>query len=176
VSALAILTGWEPPDVAQQQLRDEFVAHLRIHANGVTREGRPDHVTASVLVMSDDRREVLLGLHAKVGRWLQFGGHVEPADTSLAAAALREGVEESGIGSLRLVNASPVRLDRHPAPCGGGARHHLDVQFLATAAPTTSPRVSSESRDVRWFGVADLPSDSDHAVRALVAEALSRSW
>jgi 8-oxo-dGTP pyrophosphatase MutT (NUDIX family) len=173
---LATLTGWEPRDVAQRQLCHDFVAHLRAHSDGVTRHSLPDHVTASVLVLSDDRRQVLLGLHAKVGRWLQFGGHVEPDDPSLAAAALREGIEESGIGSLQLVSSSPVRLDRHPAPCGPRARHHLDVQYLATVAAGTAPTVSSESLDVRWFHVDELPGDSDDAVRGLVAQAVSRSW
>ena len=40
---------------------------------------------------------MLLTLHRKVGRWLQLGGHCEPADTTLAGAALREATEESGL-------------------------------------------------------------------------------
>ena len=173
-SALATLLEWAPGGRDQRLLRDEFVRHLERHPDGETRAGRPDHLTASVLVLSDDSHQVLLGLHAKVGGWLQFGGHVEPEDRSLPAAALREGVEESGIESLTLVTALPLRLDRHRAPCGSGARHHLDVQFLATVGRGTPATASSESLDVRWFDVTDLPRDCDQAVRALVDDAVSR--
>lgn len=42
---------------------------------------------------------MLLTLHPKVGLWLQMGGHCEPGDETLAAAALREATEESGIAA-----------------------------------------------------------------------------
>ena len=45
--------------------------------------------------------------------WLQMGGHCEPEDATLAAAALREATEESGIAGLTLLPGGPVRLDRH---------------------------------------------------------------
>jgi 8-oxo-dGTP pyrophosphatase MutT (NUDIX family) len=171
---LATLRAWQPVGRDQQELRRAFVGHLETHPDGVSRTCQPDHLTASLLVLSEDRRQVLLGLHAKVGRWLQFGGHVEPGDASLPDAALREGVEECGIAPLVLASSAPLRLDRHDAPCGGGARRHLDVQFLATAPADAAPTASSESLDVRWFDVTGLPGDSDAAVRALVAAALSR--
>ncbi|MDH4159096.1 MAG: NUDIX domain-containing protein [Actinomycetota bacterium] len=172
-SAVSTLVAWEPPAGDQQTLRNDFVRHLARHPDGETRTCRPDHLTASLLVVSDDRRQVLLGLHAKVGRWLQFGGHIEPTDRSLPDAALREGVEESGISSLLLAADTPLRLDRHRAPCGSGARHHLDVQFLATVDRATPATASPESLEVRWFDVAAVPTDTDDAVRALVAAAVS---
>ncbi|MBW8810801.1 MAG: NUDIX domain-containing protein, partial [Lysobacter sp.] len=36
-------------------------------------------------------------LHRKGGFWVQCGGHLEPDDATLSAAALREATEESGI-------------------------------------------------------------------------------
>jgi ADP-ribose pyrophosphatase YjhB (NUDIX family) len=88
--ALAALVGWAAPTPAQEALRERYVAHLATRADGLTRDCRPDHLTASTLVLSADGNAVLLTLHAKAHRWFQFGGHVEPGDPTLADAALRE--------------------------------------------------------------------------------------
>lgn len=114
----------------------------------------PAHLTASAVVLEPTARQVLLVLHAKVGLWLQPGGHVDDDDSSLAGAALREATEETGVPGL-VVDPVPLRLDRHPAPCG--VEHHLDVQFLVIAPAPTAPVVSAESLDVRWWPVDDLP-------------------
>lgn len=157
--ALALLEGWVAPSPTQELLRERYAAHLRSHTDGCDRSCVPDHVTASTLVLSPDARQVLLTLHAKAQRWFQFGGHVEPADQTLAAAALREGTEESGLAELRL-DPTPVHLDVHEVPfCGGPGTHHLDVRFLAVAVPGTRHVVSEESHDVRWWPVDALPSD-----------------
>ena len=50
----------------------------------------PGHFTASAFVLAPDRRAILEVHHAKLGRWLQPGGHVESADDSLVSAAHRE--------------------------------------------------------------------------------------
>lgn len=171
--AVRLLAGWQPPDDAQDRLRRDFLEYLADHPDGVWRSCRPDHVTASALVLSPDRRQVLLHLHGKVGRWLQFGGHPEPGDATLIGAALREAVEEGGLGALRPLLAEPVRLDRHPAPCApGSARDHLDVQFALLAAQVLPPQVSAESHDVQWFAVDALPADTDDSVRRLVDAAV----
>ena len=171
--AVRLLAGWQPPDDAQDRLRRDFLEYLADHPDGVWRSCRPDHVTASALVLSPDRGQVLLHLHGKVGRWLQFGGHPEPGDATLLGAALREAVEEGGLDALRPLLLEPVRLDRHPAPCApGSARDHLDVQFALLAAQALPPRVSAESHDVRWFAVDALPADTDDSVRRLVDAAL----
>lgn len=122
------------------------------HPDALRRSHAPDHLTASAVVLSG--RQVLLVLHRKVGLWLQPGGHLEDTDASLAAAALREATEETGVAGLA-VDPVPLRLDRHPAPCG--VEHHLDVQFLVTAPAAAVPVVSAESLDVRWWPVDALP-------------------
>lgn len=128
----------------------------------------PDHLTASALIVSADRRHVLLTLHARAKRWLQTGGHCESGDATLAAAAMREAHEESGIDGLSIGNA-PVLLSRHAVPFCDPAAHHLDVQYCAIAPVNPVIRVSSESDDVRWWPAEALPEDADAAVRDLVA-------
>ncbi len=146
-SAAAELAVLDDPELAR------WLAALA-HPDALRRDHRPDHVTASALVLDGSATATLLVLHRKVGLWLQPGGHVDDVDVSLAAAALREAQEETGLPGLT-TDPVPVALDRHPAPCG--ARDHLDVQFLLQARGRPDPTVSGESIDVRWWPVDDLP-------------------
>jgi 8-oxo-dGTP pyrophosphatase MutT (NUDIX family) len=160
--ALAVLRGWSPPSPAQGSLRDRYLTHLEQHPDAMTRGCLPDHLTASTLVFSPDGSRVLLTLHAKSGRWFQFGGHPEAQDQTLVGAALREAVEESGLAPSDLtLHPQPVLLDEHPVPfCSPGAGvHHLDVMFRAVAREGAEHQVSEESLDVAWWPVDALPSD-----------------
>ncbi len=171
--AVAALTRWVPPDAEQAGLREEYLTYLRTHGDALSRHCAPDHLTASAVIADSDARRVLLTLHPVVGRWLQTGGHCEPGDASLAAAAAREAAEESGIPCLR-IDPSPVRLSRHPAPCSTGRGQHLDVQFLAVSPAAAVERCSAESVALGWFAATALPPDTDDSVRALVDAALVR--
>jgi 8-oxo-dGTP pyrophosphatase MutT (NUDIX family) len=175
--ALAVLTGWPAPTAVQEGLRERYVEHLRAHPDGLTRECRPDHVTASTLVLSADGDAVLLTLHAKARRWFQFGGHCEPGDPTLAGAAAREATEESGLAGLAL-DPVPVQLSEHAVPFCGAADaarpvHHLDVRFVAVAPTDAVHAVSDESLDVRWWPVDALPDPEPEMVE-LVALARTR--
>ncbi len=173
--ALAVLDGWRAPDETQERLRERYVAHLAAHPDGLTRECRPDHVTASTLVLDADRGAVLLTLHAKARAWFQLGGHCEPGDATLAGAALREATEESGLAGL-VLDPVPVQLSEHAVPfCGPhGDVHHLDVRFVAFAPAGVAYAVSEESLDVRWWPVDALPDPEPDLVE-LVELALARA-
>lgn len=173
--ALATLNAWAPPGDEQARLRDRYVALLADNADAMTRRCLPDHLTASTLVFDEDRRRVLLTHHAKARRWFQFGGHPEAEDATLAGAALREALEESGLDASELaLDPVPVELDAHPVPfcVPGVAVHHFDVMFAAVARAGARHMVSSESLDVAWWPVDDLPNP-DLAPR--VALALART-
>lgn len=173
--ALATLRAWRTDDVRQERLRQEYVDHLDAHADGMTRACYPDHVTAGALVLSADRTQVLLTLHAKARRWFHLGGHCEPEDTTLAGAALREATEESGVEGLTL-DPDPLHLDAHVVGfCGRRERvRHLDVRFLALAPAGARPEVSEESLDVRWWPVDALPTE-DPEMQEMAALAVVRA-
>lgn len=171
----AVLDGWRAPDAEQEALRELYLRHLASYDDAMWRSCHPEHLTASALVLDPDAGKVLLTLHAKVGRWLQLGGHCEPEDSTLAGAALREATEESGLADLRLL-PNPVQLSRHPLTCDGRPSYHLDVQFVALADHgAAEPVISEESHDLGWFGVDALPADADDAVQTLVRRAVGHS-
>ncbi len=147
------------------------------------RGGPPAHLTASALVLDETGRRTLLVLHRKAGAWLQPGGHLEAGDSSLAAAALREASEETGLGgALRLaLDGRPADLHRHDLSAAfGRCREHLDVAFLLVAPAAAVPAASEESERVAWFDVDALPPDvvADLPPRLARARALLRasSW
>jgi 8-oxo-dGTP pyrophosphatase MutT (NUDIX family) len=173
--ALATLRAWRTEEPRQEALRRQYVDHLDAHDDGTERSCPGAHVTAGALILSADRDQVLLTLHAKARRWFHMGGHLEPQDTSLAAAALREATEESGVAGLAL-DPDPLHLDAHDvAFCGGHPSvRHLDVRFLALAPADASHAVSEESLDVRWWPVDALPNDAGE-LRELVDAAVARA-
>jgi 8-oxo-dGTP pyrophosphatase MutT (NUDIX family) len=173
--ALQVLRDWTAPDPEQERLRREYVGHLERHPDGADRSCPGAHVTAGALVLSADATLVLLTLHAKAKRWFHLGGHCEPQDRTLVAAAAREAREESGVAGLRL-DPDPLHLDTHEvAFCAGHERvRHLDVRFLAHAPAGAEPVVSDESDDVRWWPVQDLPTD-DPDMHRMVRLALGRA-
>jgi 8-oxo-dGTP pyrophosphatase MutT (NUDIX family) len=156
----------------QEELRQAYLDHLQAHPDGMWKACGAGHLTASALVIDPSRGRVLLTLHKKLRMWLQMGGHCEPEDTSLRAAALREATEESGVAGLTLLPGGPVRLDRHPipAPC----HWHFDVQYAAVAPPGAVQAISDESLDLRWFPYDEVPGVADESVVRLLEAARAR--
>ncbi|WP_031083008.1 NUDIX hydrolase [Streptomyces sp. NRRL WC-3549] len=170
--AVRVLKEYEPRDPGQSEWRQAYLDHLAAHPDGVWKACGAGHLTASALVIDPERGRVLLTLHRKLRMWLQMGGHCEPQDATLAAAALREATEESGIAGLTLLPGGPVRLDRHPipAPC----HWHLDVQYAATVPAGAVERISDESLDLRWFRPDEVAGVADSSVVRLLEHSRAR--
>lgn len=172
-AAWSTLDDWKPDVAAQESLRQAYLGFLAARSDACARSCEAGHLTASAIVLDAPGEHVLLTLHPRVGRWLQLGGHCEPEDPSLTAAALREATEESGVSGLTIDDA-PLRLDVHPITCSLGLpTRHFDVQFLVRAPTGAEPVVSDESDDLRWWPVRALPPGTEDLTE-LVAAALDR--
>jgi 8-oxo-dGTP pyrophosphatase MutT (NUDIX family) len=156
-------------------------AHLRSQLLG--------HLTGSGFVLDSTRAKVLLLHHGRLHRWLQPGGHGE-GETDTLTIALREIEEETGLARADLSPLNGGRLldvDVHPIPerpggvgsAGDGrspqgaamvepAHSHLDLRYGFVAREGVQPRVSHESRDLRWFPLDALPDDADESLRRAV--------
>ena len=142
-------------------LGDRYRRLIDSHPDACQRTCRPGHLTGSALVVDSAGANTLLMLHAKLGRWLQPGGHAD-GDANLAAVALREATEETGIDALRIW-PQPLHLDIHKVdPPGEDTHLHYDVRFLVQAPADAEPKPNHESTDMRWVpldALADLIGD-----------------
>lgn len=178
--ARGLLLRWVPTDEAQARERVKILGFLLEHPDALHRSCVDGHLTAAAFVIDSDHERALLTHHRKLDRWLQLGGHCD-GDGNLAAAALREGTEESGIPDLR-IDPRPFDLDVHTIPArpakGDRAAEpehlHLDVRFLVYAPPGAEPVVSDESHDLAWVGPSELGDYStDESVERLFRRAFA---
>jgi 8-oxo-dGTP pyrophosphatase MutT (NUDIX family) len=144
-------------DARDRNLAAEFAQFAVAHADCLLRSCVPGHFTGSAWVVDPDRRRTLLTHHRKLDKWLQLGGHAD-GDGDLAAMALREAQEESGLAGVKIVTAEIFDLDRHliPARKEEPAHWHYDVRFLIEANPAEPLVVTSESKDLAWVDLAEV--------------------
>lgn len=152
-AAAAIRTADIDPDAEAH--RSAILEFVDEHHDALHRSCRRGHLTGSALVVDGTGDHVLLLFHTKLQRWLQPGGHCD-GDANLAAVALREATEESGIERLR-VHPVAIDLDVHRVdPPADGPHLHLDARFLVIAPSGAQPRGNHESEAIRWVSPADL--------------------
>jgi 8-oxo-dGTP pyrophosphatase MutT (NUDIX family) len=162
-----------PVDAAAEATRKEMLAFVDAHPDALHRSCVEGHHTGSAMVVDPETRRFLFMLHAKVGRWLQPGGHAD-GDAALPGVALREATEETGIEGLR-VAAPAIDLDVHRFEAAGEVSHlHFDVRYLVMAPPGAVANGNHESHGLRWAGIDELAElDLDAGTVRLASRALA---
>lgn len=168
----ALLAALQPADAIESGHVERMRALLCAGEQAFSREHYlPGHFTASGFVATPDRSAMLLIFHSKLARWLQPGGHVEPNDVDVIAAARREVQEEVGLGGLPLAVQGIFNVDVHVIPARGDApaHEHFDVQFLFECDSKAVVAAASDAAAVRWAPVEEINSrDADESVMRAV--------
>lgn len=137
--------------------RSEVLSFVAGHKDAAFRTCPSAHLTGSALVVDPLHQRTLLMLHRKLGRWFQPGGHAD-GDTNLAAVALREATEETGLKGLSVLLPA-IDVDVHVVePPKEPPHKHLDVRFIVLVGEDGHESANEESLALRWVGLDDLGS------------------
>jgi 8-oxo-dGTP pyrophosphatase MutT (NUDIX family) len=123
------------------------------------------HVTGSGIVLSPDKKRVLLIHHKLFNVWQQPGGHWEAGEATPLAAAKREAIEETGVEIKEVLSVDPrqplvpLDIDTHLVPArpekNEPAHHHHDIRYVFVAANDNVTPQESEVNKVAWFTLDD---------------------
>jgi len=161
-AALAEVRAWQPASDDLAAKSQELILLLLEQSEAPFSRAQfaPGHITATGVVLHPHADKVLLVHHARLDRWLLPGGHVEPDDRSLAAAAAREVSEETGAQIAAVLGLAGMDVHGIPPKRKEGRliepyhlHHDLIFAFRAVSGETT---ISEESRDVRWASPAEF--------------------
>lgn len=122
------------------------------------------HMTCSIWVVDPAKTQTLLVYHNIYDSWSWIGGHAD-GERDLAAVALRELAEETGVEHARLAPCGPggiyslevLTVDGHMKRGRYVGSHlHLNVTYLAVANPAEATHVKpDENSGVRWAPLKD---------------------
>ena len=106
-------------------------------------------------IVFDERGRVLLGRRADTGRWSVVGGIAEPGEQP-AETAVREVYEETAVRCVpeRVVLVEMLNPMTYP---NGDICQFQDITFRCRATGGRARPHDSESLEVAWFEVDDLP-------------------
>lgn len=144
-------------DTGELAMLAQILEFVRAHPDSLHRTQALGHLTGSAWIVDAGRTRTLLTHHGKLDKWLQPGGHAD-GDPDLAAVAMREALEETGVKELKLVSDRIYDVDRHWIPIRGDvAGHwHLDIRFMIEADPAIPFVVTDESHDLAWVALGDV--------------------
>ncbi|WP_231391446.1 NUDIX hydrolase [Nocardiopsis sp. CNS-639] len=130
---------------------------LRQGRDFAARRTFPMHVTVGALLVRDEA-EVLLIEHRAYGLLLQPEGHLEPEDTTLVEAAMRELVEETGVeaDAVSSLAQPPIYVEYGQVPARPDKdepeHYHLDFGYAFTTVHAEIGRIQeSEVTGAGWY-------------------------
>ena len=151
------IRNYRPYNEQEAADKDMILAFLDKNPDAFYRTNRTAHMTASAWVVNPARDKVLMVYHKIYDSWSWTGGHAD-GEEDLAAVALREVREETGVASARLLSEDifsleSLTVDGHEKHGAYVPSHlHLNVTYLMEADDRDALTVCEEENSgVRWF-------------------------
>ena len=145
--------------VNEQEENDKKVIldYMKKNLDCFTRENQIAHFTTSIWTVNKERTKTLMVYHKIYDSWSWIGGHAD-GEEDLAAVALRELKEETGVENASLVSKDIFSLeiltvDGHEKKGKYISGHlHLNITYLAEADENQMLTINEEeNKGVKWF-------------------------
>ncbi len=155
------------PGCLQETADKELILQLCLrHPDILTRENLVAHLTSSGLILNENLDKILMVHHNIYRTWTWTGGHAD-GDEDLAAIALKEAAEETGVGQVRLLLPAMASLDIIPVyghmkkSRYVSAHLHLNAAYLLQASEAESLTVCREENSgVAWVPLTEAAARS----------------
>ncbi len=123
------------------------------------------HIAGDGMVISPDRKKLLMVHHRAFDLWLQPGGHWDPEDPNPMAAARREVAEETGLQNFSLIEwlkgypLVPIDIDTHSILArddkNEAAHYHYSFAYAFQATALGLVHEEAEVLGARWFAMSE---------------------
>ncbi len=157
------IAAYEPANEQEEVDKQAILSVLDTCENAFSRDALA-HMACSIWVVSPDCAQTLLVYHNIYNSWSWIGGHAD-GERNLAAVALRELQEETGVSHARMValpagniySLEVLTVDGHEKRGRYVGSHlHLNVTYLAVASPDEAVRIKpDENSGVKWVPTED---------------------
>lgn len=182
MSLLEEIRRYRPEGEQEERDREVMLRYIPHNADCLERSNLIAHFTASIWTVNPARTRTLMAYHNIYDSWAWIGGHADGVE-DLAAVAMRELREETGVRNARLVSRDILSLEAltvegHEKKGVYVPSHlHLNVTYLAEADEDETLVVNeAENQAVRWwtFGEALRISKEPWFVRRIYPKLIER--
>jgi 8-oxo-dGTP pyrophosphatase MutT (NUDIX family) len=148
----AVLEYWYGHADEADRLRPLFAALLVRDDDVRSRKMYPLHVTCSAAAVRPDG-QVLEIFHRRHREWLFPGGHIDAEDETLAATALRELAEETGVVAARTADLGPFDIHMHHVAANPDKNEpaHQHADFVYAVLLDIDPEVTLKTDEVVYY-------------------------
>lgn len=135
--------------------------------NGEKLNGRTNytgHITGSAIILSPDKRKLLLIHHPAFDRWQQPGGHWDSNEDGPWLAARRESEEETGVQISKAISLDsdpriPLIIDSHLVPASSAKNepkhYHHDFRYGFIAQSEQLKLQDHVIKEAEWVDLND---------------------